>query len=263
MRLEQASAEDVRAFLAAYRDSPLSERLRNEWLKSLGKREQWDLFNAELPLLVGDDIEITCYALQSRLRVNRSETLPEARPLWFVGARHCRRAARRCSTRWRKRACCRATTLWTRVRLALEAGQVGLARRIARMAAARGRRPKPAVLESASSPNPAGYLAQPASTLKSRAARETVMFAVHRLARTSPPAGGRATGRSWSRSSPQEERAYVWGMIGYLGALRHDREALAWYAQRRRPLRPATGVESARGAARAQLAGSCWRRSMP
>src|SRR5262249_13820285 len=32
MRLEQASPEEVRAFLAANRDSPLSERLRNEWL---------------------------------------------------------------------------------------------------------------------------------------------------------------------------------------------------------------------------------------
>ena len=69
MRLEQASPEDARAFLAANRDSPLSERLRSEWLKTLGRREQWELFDAELPLLAGDDIEITCYALQSRARL--------------------------------------------------------------------------------------------------------------------------------------------------------------------------------------------------
>src|SRR5258705_10230050 len=74
MRLEQASPEAARAFLAANRDSPLSERLRTEWLKALGRREQWDLFNAELPLVGGDDIEITCYALQSRLRVHPAET---------------------------------------------------------------------------------------------------------------------------------------------------------------------------------------------
>lgn len=46
-KLDQASVEDVRAFLVAHRDSPLSERLRNEWLKSLGKRGEWELFDAE------------------------------------------------------------------------------------------------------------------------------------------------------------------------------------------------------------------------
>jgi len=84
LRLEQAPAEEIRAFLDANRDSPLSERLRSDWLKSLGRREQWEIFNAELPLLVSDDVEITCYALQARLRVNSSEALPEVRPLWFV-----------------------------------------------------------------------------------------------------------------------------------------------------------------------------------
>src|SRR5688572_19146974 len=50
LRIEQASAEEVRGFLAANRDSPLSERLRNEWLKALGRRGDWEQFNAELPL---------------------------------------------------------------------------------------------------------------------------------------------------------------------------------------------------------------------
>ncbi|MGH8649309.1 MAG: transglycosylase SLT domain-containing protein, partial [Burkholderiales bacterium] len=38
----------------------------------------------------------------------------------------------------------------------------------------------------------------------------------------------------WTRLEERfsgEERGYVWGMIGYLGAMRHDRDALAWYAR--------------------------------
>src|SRR5688572_28788692 len=46
-RLEQASAAEVRSHLASYRDTPLSERLRSDWLKSLGKNQQWDLFEEE------------------------------------------------------------------------------------------------------------------------------------------------------------------------------------------------------------------------
>jgi len=227
MRLEQASPEDVRAFLAANRDSPLSERLRTEWLKSLGRREQWDLFNAELPLVGGDDIEITCYALQSRLRVNSAETLPEARPLWFVA----RDLPESCTPLFSALAQAGMLTndaLWMRIRLALEIGQVSLARRIAEWLPS-GQAPEPAVLESVAT-NPAGYLEKEKFHLKNRAGRETVLFAIHRVARTSPQQSARYMVKLEPQLTP-EERAYLWGMIGYLGAMRHEREALAWFAR--------------------------------
>jgi len=224
MRLEQASPEDVRAFLAANRDSPLSERLRNEWLKLLGKREQWDPFNAELPLLASDDIEITCYALRSRLRINPEATLPEARPLWFV-ARDLPESCTPLFNALEAAGMLSNDALWMRVRLALEAGHVSLARRIAEWLPS-GLAPEPAVLESIAS-NPAGYLERQKFNLKSRAGRETVMFAVHRLARIAPQ---RAAGYlvKLEAQLSQEERAYIWGMVGYLGAMRHDPEALGW-----------------------------------
>ena len=227
MRLEQASPGDARAFLAANRDSPLSERLRTEWLKTLGRREQWDLFNAELPLVGGDDIEITCYALQSRLRVHPAESLQEARPLWFV-ARDLPESCTPLFSALSQAGMLSNDALWMRVRLALEVGQVSLARRIAEWLPS-GQAPEPAVLESVAT-NPAGYLDKQKFHLKSRAGRETVLFAVHRLARTSPSQAA----QHMAKLEPQltgEERAYLWGMIGYLGAMRHEREALAWFAR--------------------------------
>src|SRR5689334_17680165 len=146
LKLEQASAEEIRAFLAANRDSPLSERLRSDWLKSLGRREQWELFNAELPSLVGDDVEITCYALQSRLRVNAHEALPEVRPLWFVA----RTLPDNCSPLFEalvSAGMLSSDDLWVRIRLALESGQVSLARRVAEWLPA-GQAPEAKVLES-------------------------------------------------------------------------------------------------------------------
>ena len=84
------------------------------------------------------------------------------------------------------------------------------------------------------------------------------MFAVHRLARTSP----QQAARHWTKLEENfaaEERAYVWGLIAYLGAMRHDPDALAWFRRAERPVRPAARVEGARGAARAELEGSARR----
>ena len=225
MQLDQAPAEAVRAFLAAHRDSPLSERLRGEWLKVLGRRGEWDLFNAELPLYARDDIEITCYALQSRMRVSPEEPLSEARPLWFVA----RDLPESCTPLFNALASAgmlSTDALWMRVRLALEIGQVSLARRVAEWLPA-GQAPEPGVLESIST-NAAGYLERQKFNLKTRAGRETVIFAVHRLARTS----AQQAARHLAKLEPQlanEERAYLWGMLGYLGAMRHDPGALAWF----------------------------------
>ena len=52
LKLDDADPAIVRAFLARYAELPLAERLRGEWLKSLGKRGAWDLFAAEYPALV-------------------------------------------------------------------------------------------------------------------------------------------------------------------------------------------------------------------
>jgi soluble lytic murein transglycosylase len=225
-RLDKADPDDIRAFLGANGGSPLAERLRSDWLKLLGKNQQWELFDAELPPLVNDDIDITCYSLQSRLRLD-SHALYEARPLWFVG----RRLPESCDPLFTALAGAQmlsADDLWTRIRLALEAGQVGQARRVAEFLPA-SEAPNVRLLSSISS-NPAGYLAKRNFDFRSRAGRETTMFAVYRLARTSPP---QAAAR-WSRLEEhfnEEERGYVWGLIAYLGAMKHDPDALGWYAR--------------------------------
>ena len=191
-RLEQASAGEVRAFLSTYRDTPLAERMRIDWLKLLGKNQQWELFEEELPRVANDDLELTCYALQARMRLHPADTLKEARPLWFVG----RDQPESCTPLFSALAAgglLSTEDVWTRVRLTLEAGQVGVARRAAGYLPA-GQAPEAGTLESVFS-NPAGYLEQKNLSHRTRAGRETAMFAVHRLARTSP----QQAARHWSR----------------------------------------------------------------
>ncbi len=218
--------EEIRAYLAANRDTPLADYLRRDWLKLLGKNEQWALFDVELPALVNDDLELTCYALQARVRRD-TLALREARPLWFV-ARDLPSSCNPLFESLVESGQLSTEDVWMRVRLALEAGQIRLANAVAAYLP-KGRAPDARTL-SAIYGNPGRYLGNSRVNLKTRGGREAMMFAAYRLARTSPQ---QAAGH-WERLAPQfseEERSYVWGMIGYFGAIRHDPAALDWYSQ--------------------------------
>lgn len=227
LRLEEASPEDVRGFLAAHREGPLAERLRSEWLKVLAERGEWELFGAELPRLTSRDVEVTCYALQHRMLARPEDALPEVRSLWFV-TRELPDGCTPLLNALIKAGVLTVDDLWSRIRVALEAGRVSQARWVAEWLPA-GEAPEPRSLERAAS-DPAGYIERENHSLRTRAGRETVMFAVHRLARVAPQQAAQRWEKLEERFS-REERAYVWGMIGYMGALRHDPEALAWYGR--------------------------------
>src|SRR5665647_730993 len=63
------SADTIKTFLYRYQDSPLGDRLQGEWLKALGKTQQWELFVEAYPGLINGDTELTCYSLQQRFAV--------------------------------------------------------------------------------------------------------------------------------------------------------------------------------------------------
>ena len=66
--LENASAEEITAFLSRPDDTPVIDQLRKAWLKLLVKTGQWELFDKEYPRLLDKEIELVCYDLQSLSR---------------------------------------------------------------------------------------------------------------------------------------------------------------------------------------------------
>lgn len=59
----------IESFLKRYPNEAISDRLRNDWLLSLGKRRDWSKFDTEYPhFVLKDDVQLKCYALVSRLQ---------------------------------------------------------------------------------------------------------------------------------------------------------------------------------------------------
>lgn len=225
VQLDEAEPQTVRAFLTEYKGTFVADRMRAAWLKRLGKEQQWALFEAESPALLEDDIEITCYSLQARARLD-ANAVREARSLWFTE----KDTPASCVPLFTVLASSgqfSAQDVWARVRLALAAGQVGVASRAGEYLPA-GQVLNSKLLSTVAQ-SPAAHLARPFDAA-SRPARETVMFAAYRLARSSPQQAAMHWANMESRFT-DEERAFVWGQIGLQGALKHDPQALSWYAK--------------------------------
>jgi soluble lytic murein transglycosylase len=225
LKLDDADPARVRAFLASYNGLPLSDRLRSEWLKSLGKREQWALFAAEYPKRVGDDTDLDCYAIQWKRARDGDTVLEEARPYWASGQDQ----PESCQALFA--ALLRAQRLtpheiWTRFRLAHEAGNFRLAGRVvAELPAVE--RPAPGDLERIER-NPALALAKGDFRLGSAAGRELALYALDRTARTDA-AAARSAWLKWRDRLPEPDRRYGNKLVAYYAARQLNPAANDWY----------------------------------
>src|SRR5437899_3449047 len=130
IKLDDADPERVRAFLEAYAGSPLADRLRGEWLKYLGMRGQWSLFAEEYPKRVAEDNELACYAIQWQRYEAGDGALEHARRYWLSGQDQ-PESCQVLFTAMLAQGLLTPRDVWTRFRLAHEAGNFRLAVHVA------------------------------------------------------------------------------------------------------------------------------------
>lgn len=230
-----ASADAVKKFLFRYQDTPLADRLQGEWLKTLGKTQQWELFAEAYPALINRDTELTCYSLEQRLAASDLSAHNEARPLWFSA----RDLPESCTAVFDALVSAEVLTvedIWTRLRLALEAGNVGVAKRINQYL------PESQALNerklTAATENPLRYLEKHRNEVRTRADRETALFAMLRLARSGPDQAYAYWPRIRERFD-EAEHSYFMVQLADQAARRLNPRALGWFMEAAASSQPA------------------------
>jgi soluble lytic murein transglycosylase len=248
LNLENAGTSAVKDFLSRPEDTPMIDRLRGEWLKLLGKRQQWDRFDAEYPRLLNEDTELTCYALQSRRRGQGQEALIEVRRLWFSG----KGQPDNCGPLFDaalSAGIIGEPDVWQRLRLALEAGNVSLAKQLAERLTG-NHAVSPAALENAAA-DADRYLEKLALHKKHDGQRAVALFALQRLAKQSPELAA-ARWEKIAASFPDAEQHYFYGWLAYEAARKLDNRALQWFKAAGAPLNEQQSAWRVRAALRAQ-----------
>jgi soluble lytic murein transglycosylase len=227
LRLDDAAPGEVSDFLGRYTGTLVAEQLRRDWLLLLGRKGQWELFEAAYPNLVNDDPEATCYALQARWRRGDESAIDEFRRLWAsprelpdgcVPIAEGELSAGRMTTRH----------VWERARLLLEAGQMTAAKRAIDYLPA-GEQPEDRTLDSIQRAPQRFIAGAEKLDLKKQTNRELVLFAFARLARTDPEAAASPWTRKLQERFPPEDQAWVWGQLATQAARQHSPRALEWF----------------------------------
>jgi len=227
LRLETAGDDEVRSYLARWPGTPVADRLRADWLKSLGKRGLWSVFALDWVSAGGDDVELACYGLQYRRQEEGDAVIGAARPFWFTGQAtpdaceplFAALIAKGELTPADRRA---------RFRLAAEAGNVRLAQAIAvdlppddRITAREF-----AHVDNA----PAFVLAKGEFRWKQQGGRELALYALERAARNDA-AGVRAAWEKQRERLPRADRLYGNATIAYHAARQLQPQANTWFAE--------------------------------
>ncbi len=136
-RIARVDEERIHRFLEHYQDSPISARLRALWLRHLARRGQWVKFLQEYR---DGGTRLQCLRAKALFETGRqAEAMAAARALWLVS----RSQPRTCDEvfeRWRRAGGQTEALTWQRIHLAMEQGQLRLARFLAKSLDEEGRR---------------------------------------------------------------------------------------------------------------------------
>jgi len=212
-------------FLARYPDSRVAESLRADWLKSLGARAAWPQYLAEYPRLVKPDTTHQCYAYRAEWALGNPAHQREAVSLWFSG-RDLPNACDPLFTQLIEAGLLNEEDVWRRIRLALEAGNVGVAQAVSN-SLPEAQRPAASLFDQAAR-DPARLLNSGKLDFGQRGDREIGLYALDQVAKNNSGVAEQVLQKNAVKLSADELRT-AWARLATWAARRHEAVALDWY----------------------------------
>jgi len=244
LRLDKADSDEVQSFLGKYGNFPFAERLRGEWLKKLGKQQDWQLFFEQYTNYKREDIAVQCYALlgKSIAEGAGADIAAQTRKLWMTTAD----LPSSCSPLFdsmQKAGALTSDDLWERFRMALQNGKLPLAKSIAgriadfdetdlKLLDIANQTPKALLDDKAKvvkTIRKKTVTTKISASFKTRAGIEANLFALDRLARSNVPDAAAVLGQMQYKFAA-DDRAFAWGRLAYHAARTHHPDALEYYA---------------------------------
>src|SRR5574337_30284 len=217
-RLTDAQADEVEAFYARWRGSYVEDRLRNDWLRELGRRRDWTGIALDYPRFrMNDDREVTCWYLLTEQLAGR-DVRDAARTAWFA-QRDVDDGCTMLATAMVDAKRFSADDVWAKARLAVDQGRPAAAKAAAGLLGGTAARQIDQAIDQ-----PARFLQH--SISPTHTGRELRALALARLAASDP---GEAASRIDGSALSAPLAAWAWAATGRQAALRLSGDAVDDY----------------------------------
>ena len=223
-RLESASNKEIQDFLQRYAGTYQEDRMRNDWLQLLGQVRDWATFMAEYPKFrMGDDRSLRCYSLLTDFNTSGADVVAQVQDLWLA-QKEADDACAAAAEQQFKAGKLKPHVAWLRARTGMENDRLRIATQAVGLL-----NPDWATRVNTIYSNPARYLDEKLTALLPRT-REFVTLAMIRLAVDDPAQAAEQMEKlRWKTQLSQEERSWVWGVIGKRAAMRLSDNAMAYF----------------------------------
>jgi soluble lytic murein transglycosylase len=218
-RLGSAPEGEIRQYLERYDGTAIADRLRNDWLLWLGRARDWRVFDEQYPRFVlNDDTQVKCYALMSRLAKGENVAKPARELLQqpkFYGE-----ACVDLIGKLAQEKKFSESDVWRQIRLSVEYGMTGIARRIGHYTDVNDKQLAQAI------DKPYAILDRGANG--GRTTHELVLIALGRAARDNRDKAVRALEKLQSRLN-SEEMAIAWSQVALQASLALQKDAANYW----------------------------------
>ncbi|WP_313950303.1 lytic transglycosylase domain-containing protein [Accumulibacter sp.] len=224
--LKETDPATVEAFLNRHPDTYVAEKLRIDWLRQVGKGQQWASFDVEFPRLAQPPQDISCYALQSRRARGDRSMLDDALPLWLTllePPEPCYPVLEALIVEKRVL----ADGVWARIRNQFEANKTPAAAYSINYLPPSQTPDKKLVQTIIGAPLP-WLIRLPNDFSGNRMQRELAILGIQRIARNDPRMAAEQLTRI-SSSLQTNEKGWAWAQIARQAAWKHMPEAIDWY----------------------------------
>lgn len=208
-RLQEANATEIQEFFSRYSGTYQEDRLRADWLLQLGRNRDWAAFNREYGRYrMGDDRSIRCFALLAEHLATGQDITAQVKENW-LGQREPEEGCAAAAEQLVKDHSSSRLMVWQRARLGMENDRLKVVSQAVEIVS-------PSSLKSLNQIylHPTKFLGDKLTALQSKT-RELVVLALIRQAYLDPAGAAKELDKlRWKTQLTQEERSWVWGMIG-------------------------------------------------
>ena len=225
-RLDEASNSEIQEFLTRFSGTYQEDRLRTEWLLQLGRNREWVAFNREFPLYrMNDDRSVRCYALLAEHLSSGVDNTAQVKDLW-LGLKEADEGCSAAAEQLRKDHTTSTAMVWQRARLGMENDRLRVVTQAVGIVS-------PGSVQTVNSIylNPKKYLNDKLTALQPKT-RELVSLALIRQAYLDPAEAAVEVDKlRWKAQLTQEERSWIWGVIGKRAAMKLSSDANDYFAR--------------------------------